>query len=85
MIIDLSLQRAAEVAFDAGLRKVDKRRGFRKPAHNVIVDGSAVETWTTDRWKGPITAGDIVPAIVLGASHAPRAAPAGPCCCARAR
>jgi penicillin-binding protein 1A len=75
--IDPSLQRAAEVAFDAGLRKVDKRRGFRKPARNIIVDGSDVERWTTERWKGPMTVGDVVPAIVLGASHAPRTAPAG--------
>ena len=36
--LDADLQRAAEDAFDAGLRRIDKRRGFRKPPRNVIAD-----------------------------------------------
>ena len=66
--IDPSLQHAAEAALDLGLRKVDKRRGFRKPKHNVVVEGGSPEAWTTDRWKAPMHAGDIVPAVVLGTS-----------------
>ncbi len=66
--IDPALQHAAETALDAGLRKVDKRRGFRKPRHNVIVEGSSPEAWTADRWKTPMHAGDVVPAVVLGTS-----------------
>ena len=64
--IDPALQHAAEAALDTGLRKVDKRRGFRKPRHNVVVEGSSPEAWTSDRWKTPMHVGDVVPAVVLG-------------------
>lgn len=75
--LDVDLQRAAEAAFDAGLRKVDKRRGFRKPRRNVIADGSTVEGFQHDRWKSPIRVGDIVPAVVVAiGSTGPRAVPA---------
>ncbi len=75
--LDAALQRAAEKAFDAGLRRVDKRRGFRKPAINVIAAGQTVESYRHDRWRRPIAAGDVVPAVVVGAADgraAPRAA-----------
>jgi penicillin-binding protein 1A len=75
--LDVDLQRAAEAAFDAGLRKVDKRRGFRKARRNVIAEGSAINTFQHDRWKAPIRVGDIVPAVVVGSGGAgPRAVPA---------
>jgi penicillin-binding protein 1A len=77
--LDASLQRAAEQAFDAGLRRIDKRRGFRKPAHNVVADGHTVEDYRTERWNRPIAAGAIVPAIVVaaGGADAPRSVAAG--------
>ena len=37
--LDLHLQEAATAAIDAGLRRVDKRHGFRKPKRNVIAEG----------------------------------------------
>ena len=75
--LDADLQRAAEAAFDAGLRKVDKRRGFRKPRLNVVAEGSAIDTFQHDRWKAPIRIGDIVPAVVVGSGGTgPRAVPA---------
>ena len=41
---------------------------------------------TTERWKGPMAVGDIVPAVVLGReSCAQGGASRRPCCCARAR
>ena len=67
--LDAKLQRAAEAAFDAGLRRLDERRGFRKPRHNVIVDGGTVDGYQNDRWKRPMAEGDIVPAVVLGSNH----------------
>ncbi len=74
--LDVDLQRAAEAAFDAGLRKVDKRRGFRKPRRNVVADGSTVEGFQHDRWRSPIRVGDIVPAVVVATgSTGPRAVP----------
>ena len=76
--LDAKLQRAAEAAFDAGLRRVDRRHGFRRPPHNVIVEGGQVDTYRNDRWKRPIEAGDIVPAVVVGsAASGTRAVPPG--------
>ena len=63
--LDTELQEAANIAIDKGLRRVDKRRGgFRKPARNVIAEGHQVDSFTVDRWKQAILAGDIVPAVV---------------------
>ena len=62
--LDVKLQQAANKAVDRGLRRVDKRRGFRKPRRNVIAEGHAVESFKTDRWTHKIAEGDIVPAVV---------------------
>ncbi len=62
--LDLRLQRAANRAVDRGLRRVDKRRGFRKPRQNVIAEGRTVDDFKHDRWARRMTAGDIVPAVV---------------------
>ncbi len=64
--LDLPLQEAANAAVDAGLRRLDKRRGFRAPKRNIIAEGIAPEQFTVDRWTRPISVGDIVPAVVLG-------------------
>jgi penicillin-binding protein 1A len=78
--LDAGLQRAAERAFDAGLRRIDKRRGFRKPARNVIAEGESVDAVKHERWSRPMSVGDIVPAIVVaggGEPGAPRAVAQG--------
>ena len=75
--IDPKLQRVAEAAFDAGLRRVDKRRGFRRPKHNVIVEGGQIDTWQDDRWKSPMQPGDIVPAVALPVTKGTTSAPPG--------
>jgi len=62
--LDVKLQQAANKAVDRGLRRVDKRRGFRKPRRNIIAEGLTVETFKTDRWARRISEGDIVPAVV---------------------
>jgi penicillin-binding protein 1A len=62
--LDLKLQQAANQAVDRGLRRVDKRRGFRKPRRNVIAEGRTVDNFKHDRWGRRISAGDIVPAVV---------------------
>ncbi|MEO7273883.1 MAG: PBP1A family penicillin-binding protein, partial [Vicinamibacterales bacterium] len=64
--LDLPLQEAATAALDAGLRRVDKRRGFRKPRRNVITEGHALETFEHPRWDRPMAITDIVPAVVTG-------------------
>jgi len=62
--LDLRLQRAANQAIDRGLRRVDKRRGFRKPRRNVIAEGRTVDDFKHDRWARRMAVGDIVPAVV---------------------
>jgi penicillin-binding protein 1A len=62
--LDLKLQQAANKAVDRGLRRVDKRRGFRKPRRNVLAEGHLIESMKIDRWARRINEGDIVPAIV---------------------
>ena len=78
--LDAGLQRVAEHAFDAGLRRIDKRRGFRRPARNVIADAQTVDGYKHERWSRPIAVGDIVPAVVAATGAgpgAPRAVTAG--------
>jgi penicillin-binding protein 1A len=63
--LDIALQRAANVAVDRGLRRIDKRRSsYRRPARNVLAEGHAIDRFTLARWSQPIGVGDIVPAIV---------------------
>jgi penicillin-binding protein 1A len=75
--LDAKLQRAAETAFDAGLRRIDKRRGFRKPTRNVIVEGAQVNAYEDERWKSPMAVGDSVPAVVVGSGGGARTVPPG--------
>jgi penicillin-binding protein 1A len=63
--LDVTLQEAANLALDRGLRRVDKRRnGFRKPTRNVLADGKDIAAFRSPRWALPILPGDIVPAVV---------------------
>jgi penicillin-binding protein 1A len=63
--LDAELQRAANLAIDRGLRRVDKRRtGYRRPGRNVLAEGRPLDRVTFPRWSQPIDAGDIVPALV---------------------
>ena len=62
--LDVKLQQAANKAVDRGLRRVDKRRGFRKPRRNVLAEGQTVAGFKADRWAHRIAEGDIVPAVV---------------------
>ncbi len=65
--LDVRLQEAANRALDEGLRRIDRKRGFRKPRRNVIAEGHTVEAFTHARWEHPMRAGDIVPAVVTAA------------------
>jgi penicillin-binding protein 1A len=62
--LDLRLQEAATQALTEGLRRIDKRRGFRKPKRNVIAEGHTVDGFRQPRWDRPMTPGQIVPAVV---------------------
>ena len=63
--LDLRLQDAAAHALEDGLRRLDKRRGFRKPRRNVVTEGHAIEAFRHTRWERPMDQGDIVPAVVV--------------------
>jgi penicillin-binding protein 1A len=76
--LDVALQDAANRALDAGLRRIDKRRGFRKPARNIVKEGHTVDAFKHPRWQRAIGAGDIVPAVVADASGAALVLRAGP-------
>jgi penicillin-binding protein 1A len=62
--LDADLQVAANKAVDAGLRALDKRRGFRTPVKNVLTSGGTVEAHKEARWNRPFAVGDVVPAVV---------------------
>ena len=62
---------------DDGLRRIDKRRGFRKPRRNVVAEGHAIETFKHSRWDRPMRDGDVVPAVVRSADAASIEARAG--------
>jgi penicillin-binding protein 1A len=68
--LDVRLQEAANRALDDGLRRIDKRRGFRKPRRNVVIEGHSIETFRNARWDRAMKVGDIVPAVVLVADGA---------------
>ncbi len=68
--LDLQLQDAAARALDEGLRRIDKRRGFRTPQRNVIKEGHTVEGFRQARWDRPMREGDVVPAVVAAVDGA---------------
>ena len=62
--LDVRLQQAANFAVDRGLRRVDHKRGFRKPRRNILAEGLKIDTVKIDRWARRIATGDVVPAVV---------------------
>jgi len=62
--LDVELQKAANRALDAHLRRLDKQKGWRKPARNVLDEKRALDTFRHPRWPRDLTAGEIVPALV---------------------
>jgi penicillin-binding protein 1A len=67
--LDPALQEAANRAVDAGLRRIDKLRGWRKPKRNVLTEGHTIEGYRDERWGRPIEDGDTVPAVVVSAGR----------------
>ena len=76
--LDINLQEAANRALDDGLRRLDKRRGFRKPKRNIIAEGHRIETFRQPQWDRPMADGDVVPAVVTAADGATIQLRAGP-------
>ena len=76
--LDVHLQEAANRALDDGLRRVDRRRGFRKPRRNILAEGHTIDAFRHARWDRPMAATDIVPAVVTVADGATIQLRAGP-------
>ncbi len=62
--LDSDLQVMANQAINDGLRGLDRRRGWRRPARNVLAEGQTLTGFRSARWERPIGAGDDVPAVV---------------------
>ena len=74
--LDATLQEAANAAVERGLRRLDKRHGYRRPrAQRPRGRPRRSTTFTDDRWNRPIAAGDIVPAVVVTAPKTGAGAP----------
>jgi penicillin-binding protein 1A len=63
--LDPALQEAATRALDRGLRRLDKRRGFRKPRRNVLDEGRTLAQFRDERWERPISVDQVVAAVVV--------------------
>jgi penicillin-binding protein 1A len=71
--LDPKLQDVANRAIEHGLRRYDKRHGWRRPRRNVLTEGHTIEGFRDNRWNRPIGVGDVVPAVV---ATAPKTGPA---------
>ncbi len=76
--LDVRLQDAANRALEDGLRRIDKRRGFRKPRRNVVAEGHAIDAFRLARWERPMGTNDVVPGVVTSADGATIQVRAGP-------
>ena len=56
--LDLPLQQAATRALQAGLRRLDQRRGFRKPT-NLLAAGADLDAYRHPRWQAPMAVDDV--------------------------
>lgn len=65
--LDVAMQESANKALERGLRRIDKRHGYRKPKRNVVTERQTIETYKDERWNRPIAIGDVVPAVVVTA------------------
>jgi penicillin-binding protein 1A len=74
--LDVPLQEAANRALDEGLRRLDKRRGFRAPRRNVVQEGHTIDGFR-GRWDRTMLDGEIVPAVVRSAEGTTIVARAG--------
>jgi penicillin-binding protein 1A len=64
--MDLPLQEAVEKAMQRGLRRWDRRRGFRRPARNLITEGADPETYKDASWStDPYTTDKLYTAVVM--------------------
>ncbi len=65
--LDLRIQQIAESALQRGLRRFDKRRGFRRPTRNLVAEGLDPEAYRDPSWSNETPVDEkLYPAVVLG-------------------
>jgi penicillin-binding protein 1A len=62
--LDPALQRSANAALNEGVRRLDKRRGYRKPTRNLVDEGKSPDTAKLAQWVRNPAPGDFMPAVV---------------------
>ncbi|HUP63398.1 MAG TPA: PBP1A family penicillin-binding protein [Thermoanaerobaculia bacterium] len=68
--LDLRTQQIAESALQRGLRRFDKRRGFRRPTRNLVAEGLDPESYRDPSWSNEAYAVErLYPAVVLDVSR----------------
>lgn len=66
---DVELQKVAIKALSKGLRDLDKRRGFRRPARNIILQKlGTLDAYKDPSWEGRPETGDLVTGLVMSVS-----------------
>lgn len=64
--LDLKIQQISEDALQRGLRRFDKRRGFRRPTRNLVKEGLDPETYRDPSWSNePYVTDRLYPGVVL--------------------
>ena len=64
--LDLRIQQISEWALQKGLRTFDKRRGFRKPTRNIVVEGLDPAVYRDPSWSNEaVTVDRLYPAVVM--------------------
>ncbi|HYC87869.1 MAG TPA: PBP1A family penicillin-binding protein [Thermoanaerobaculia bacterium] len=64
--LDLQIQQITEGALQRGLRRFDKRRGFRRPTRNLVAEGLDPETYRDPSWSNEAYVKErLYPAVVL--------------------
>jgi penicillin-binding protein 1A len=64
--LDLQTQAITEAALQRGLRRFDKRRGFRRPTRNLVTEGLDPETYRDPSWGNEAYVLErLYPAVVL--------------------
>ena len=69
--LDLAMQQAAETALQRGLRRWDRRRGFRRPSRNLVAEGIDPETYKDPSWSNePYAPDKLYTAVVMNVDRA---------------
>ena len=64
--LDLNLQEAIEGSLQRGLRRWDRRRGFRKASRNLVAEGADPETYKDASWSAdPYAMNKLYTAVVM--------------------